>query len=223
MKLSAFLFCLAVAILGCICASARAQETNATPVAIEKSDPNVFWIDRMEKSKNLLEGRCAPYQKLPSQVLVTKGPEYGKEGGGLKLAYKQVSVGGPYGKGGWCGYYTALKRGEKYFDASAYTHLTFWVRGETGGERFQVGMADKQFGMVEDSVKARAIESYLPSKKITTEWQKAMIPLNDMFVDYRLVDAISINFEADLFEDEQTSGVVYIDDLAFEKLSEEQK
>lgn len=194
--------------------------TNAVAQA-EKPNPNLFYVDRMEKSKNLLEGRCAPYHKPPSQVLVTKGPDYGKEGSGLKLAYKQVSVGGPYGKGGWCGYYTTLKKGDKYFDASAFTHLTFWVKGASGGERFQVGVADKQFGMVEDSVKAQAIESYLPEKKVTTEWQKAVIPLNDMFVDYHLVDTVSINFEADLYEEEQSSGVIYIDDMAFEKLDEE--
>ena len=203
-----------------------AEETNTNSnaeqpaVKEEKADPNLFYIDRMETTKNLLGGRCAPYLKPPSKVMMTKGADYGHEGAGLKLVFKQANVGGPYGQGGWCGFYTILKRGDKYFNASPFTHLTFWVRGEEGGERFKVGIADKQYGMIEDSVKSKPIDAYLPEKKITTQWQKAAIPVGDMFVDYNLVDTISINFEADLFDSEEASGTVYIDDLAFEKMTD---
>jgi len=185
----------------------------------EEANVNAFFIDRMETGKNLLGGRCAPYWRPPSKIMMSKGIEYGRKNSGLRLTYKQVNVGGAYGQGGWCGYYTLLVRDDRYFDASAYTFLTFWVRGENGGERFQVGVADKQLGMIEDNVKSKPIEEYLPAKKVTTEWQKAVIPLNDMFVDYNLVHSISINFEASLFDADENNGTVYIDDLAFEKNS----
>jgi len=206
-----------------LCSLALAEQDATAPEKeqdAEAPDPNVFYIDRMDHAQNSIKGRCAPYFRPPSKILVTKGPAYGKDGAGLKLAYNQINVGGPYGKGGWCGYYTVLKRGDKYFDASHFTHLTFWVRGEEGQEEFQVGVADKQFGMIEDSVKSKPVGSYMPSNQITTEWQKVEIPLNDMFVDYHLVDTISINFESDLFDAEEISGTVYIDNMAFERIEE---
>lgn len=201
-------------------AAASAQQTNAVAQA-PAPDPNVFVIDAMEKSRNALEGRCVVYRQPPDSIMFSKGPDYGRSSAGLKLVYRKVNTGGPYGQGGWIGYYTVLKRGEKFFDASDYKYLTFWVRGEAGGERFKVGVADKQFAMIEDSAKSKPIESYLPDGKITSRWQKAVIPLGDMFVDYNLVDSISINFESDLFEEEQNNGTIYIDDLQFEKEARE--
>jgi hypothetical protein len=149
--------------------------------------------------------------------MFSKGADYGRNGAGLKLVYRKKNTGGPYGQGGWIGYYTVLKRGEKYLNASDYKYLTFWVRGEEGGERFKLGVSDKQFAMIEDSAKSKPIEAYLPDGKITGRWQKAVVPLSDMFVDYNLVDSISINFEADLFDGDEANGIVYLDDLQFEK------
>jgi hypothetical protein len=202
-------------LFACVFAS-QGEETNSAS-ATPPPDPNVFIIDSMDKSRNALEGRCAIYRQPPDSIMFTKGSDYGRESAGLKLVYRKMNTGGPYGQGGWIGYYTTLKRGDKYFNASDYKYLTFWVRGEAGGERFKVGVADKQFAMIEDSAKSKPIESYLPDGKLTPRWQKAVIPFADMFVDYNLVDSISINFEADLFDADESNGVVYIDNIAFEK------
>lgn len=196
--------------------ASRGEETNAVSLA-PASDPNVLVIDTMEKSRNALDGRCAVYRQPPDSIMFTKGPDYGRDSAGLKLVYRKMNTGGPYGQGGWIGYYTTLRRGDKYFNASDYKYLTFWIRGEAGGERFKVGVADKQFAMIEDSAKSKPIEAYLPEKKVTVVWQKAVIPFGDMFVDYNLVDSISINFEADLFDADESNGVIYIDNIAFEK------
>ena len=214
-KKSRIVFLLAVLIV-LVVAAAHGEETNAVSTA-QEADTNIFYIDRMEKSRNALDGRCVIYRQPPDSIMFSKGPDYGREGAGLKLVYRKSNTGGPYGQGGWIGYYTLLRRNDKFFNASDYKYLSFWVRGEEGGERFKMGVADKQFAMIEDSAKSKPIDAYLPDGKITTRWQKAIVPLSDMFVDYNLIESVSINFEGDLFDADESNGIVYIDDLAFEK------
>ena len=181
-----------------------------------ESERKTFVIDNMESVQNALRLRCAVYQHAPDRILYSKSSEYGHEGNGLRLSFHKVNTGGPYGQGGWCGYYTLLFAGERYFDATPYTHFSFWIRGDKGGERFQVGLADKQLAMIQDSVKSKPIEDYLPAKKVTTEWQKAVVPLSDMFVDYALLASVSLCFESHLFEEDEVQGTIYVDDMAFE-------
>ncbi|MBN1270508.1 MAG: hypothetical protein JXB04_13040 [Kiritimatiellae bacterium] len=192
-----------------------------TPVrlcsAVEPRDHSLFLIDAMDTVPNALKGRCAVYQQPPDRILFSKADGYGRVGNGLRLTFHKINVGGAYGQGGWIGYYTMLQVGGRYFDASSYTHLTFWVRGEEGGERFQVGIADKPLSMMQDTIKSKPIGDYLPAGRITREWQKAVVPLTDMFVDYELMASISLCFEAALYDEEEVRGTVYVDDLAFEK------
>ena len=184
----------------------------------EATEHRIFVIDRMDTIQNALRGRCAVYRQPPDRILFSKGPGYGRDGGpGLRLSYHKINIGGAYGQGGWIGYYTILQAGDRYFDASGYTHLTFWIRGEQGGERLQVGLADRQLAMVQDSVKSRPIEDYLPAGRVTTGWQKAVVPLTDMFVDYASVASVSLCFESELFDEEEVRGTIYVDDLAFEE------
>jgi hypothetical protein len=110
---------------------------SAAVIGEEADEDRMFVIDNMDKVQNALRLRCAVYQHPPDRILYSKSEEYGREGNGLRLTFHKVNVGGPYGQGGWCGYYTLLFRGERYFDASKYTHFTFWIRGENGGERLQ--------------------------------------------------------------------------------------
>jgi len=178
----------------------------------------VFYVDHFEKGTNLLSGRTSVYQQAPSRVLAsnTDREHYGPSGRSLFIKYDKKNTGGPYGAGGWCGYYTIVKAGRKYFDATAYTKLVFWVKGEKGDENFKIGMADKHWEQVGDSVKSEEIGAYLPAEKLTTEWQKAEVPLDVFFIDMKELASISFGFEGDLFPEGKGSGVVYIDELAFE-------
>lgn len=175
-------------------------------------------VDDFNKNTNLFGGRTNVYQKAPSRALAIQTPSeyYGPGGKSLMLKYDKKGEGGPYGMGGWCGYYTLLKSGNNYFDASGYEAITFYVKGAKGDENFRVGMADRHWDRVGDSVKSEDIGNYLPNGKITTEWQKATVPLEAFFLDYKEVASIAICFETDCFPDGAGRGTVYIDTLRFE-------
>ncbi|MDX9702947.1 MAG: hypothetical protein RBU23_07880 [Candidatus Auribacterota bacterium] len=176
-------------------------------------------IDNFDKQGNSFGGRSSTYVKEPSGIFAGNDSNIkrGDAGRSLKLRYKKANQGGPYGKGGWCGYYTIVKSGPRsYFDATGYTYLTLWVRGEEGGENFKIGVADEAQEQREDSVKTEEIGVYLPAGKITTEWQQARIPLDEVFVDLEKLASLAICFEGDCFPDGGGKGTVYIDDMYFE-------
>lgn len=178
-----------------------------------------FFVDHFEKSVNAMGGRTSTYEQAPSKAMAiqTEKEHVGPAGKSLAIKYDKQNTNGPRGEGGWCGYYSILKVGQKYFDATPYTKLTFWVKGEKGGENFKIGMADRHWEQVGDSVKSEEIGTYLPPpNKITTEWQQVVIPLDVFFIDMKQIASIAVCFEADCFPEGKGAGIVYIDELAFE-------
>ena len=185
--------------------------------------------------KNRMGNRANVFIKAPSKAMISNREDtiLGKKTHVLLLRYEKLNSGGPYDSGGWCGYYTLLKAPgalvaptpenpnpppveEQYLDGSAYKSITFWVRGEKGDENFVVGLSDRHWDRVGDSVKSQEIGKYLPSGKLTKEWQKATIPLDEFFIDHQELAAIAVVFEGDLFPAAGHAGTVYLDDVAFE-------
>ncbi|MBI4335087.1 MAG: hypothetical protein HY589_00350, partial [Candidatus Omnitrophica bacterium] len=149
-------------------------------------------------------------------AVTTDREHYGESGKSLAVRYDKKNTGGPGGTGGWCGYYSILKAGPKYLNATTFTKLTFWVKGEKGDENFKVGLADRHWEQVGDSVKSEDIGVYLKAGRITTEWQQAVIPLDAFFIDMKEIASIAVCFEGDCFPQGKGSGVVYIDEMALE-------
>lgn len=174
-----------------------------------------FVLDNFEAKTNALYTKSGIYESQQSKAQKARTQKEKSEGeNSLLIAFKKQ-------KEGFCGYYMELKQGNKYFDASSYSKITFMVKGNKGGENFQVGLADKKWFEKEDSVKADDIGSYLPQGKITTEWQKAEIPFtawikNDPELNITELGTIAICFETSCFPDGVGSGVIYIDEIAFE-------
>lgn len=175
-------------------------------------------IDDFEKNSNYLGGRSNTYVKEPSRVIAyrTEDEFYGESGRSLMIKYDKKSKGGPYGFGGWCGYYTQVRSGSRYFDATEFKSITFWVKGVKGDENFRIGLADRHWDQVGDSVKSEQIGKYLPEGRITAQWQKAVIPLDEFFLDFKRLASIAICFETDCFPSGGGQGTIYIDDLKFE-------
>ena len=173
-------------------------------------------VSHFSKRTNELGGNSSIYQQAPSKAMVTLVSEGAYDAGGkaLKVDYDKKGTGGPYGKGGWCGFYTLLKQEEKYFDASRFKTLHFWVKGAKGDENFRVGLADKQWDQLGDSVKSEDIGKYLPAGKLTTEWQEATIPLELFYLDLTELASIVIAFEHDCFPEGVGQGTVYIDEMS---------
>lgn len=170
---------------------------------------------------NGLGNKANVYVKAPSKVMISHREEARESNPStvLFLRYEKLNEGGPYGMGGWCGYYTLLKNEKEgvYFDASNYKYISFWVKGETGTENFTVGLSDRHWDKVGDSLKSEEILTYMSGGKITGEWQYVRVPLEEFFLDHSQVAAITINFESDCFPEGKGAGSIYIDDLMLEK------
>jgi len=183
---------------------------------------------------NALGSRTNVFLKAPSKAMVSfrRDTREGKPTTVLMIRYDKKSEGGPNDLGGWCGYYTLLKKShpalvvqgvgpaelqeDVYFDGSQYRAITLWVKGEKGGENFALGVADAHWDKIGDSVKSQEIGKYLPAGKITTDWQKAVVPLDEFFIDYSRLSSIAVSFESDCFPEGMGAGKIYVDDLALE-------
>ncbi len=211
--------------VGLLALSARAA---ASPLLVDD-------FEGEEVIKNMLGNRANVFLKAPSKAMVSRRSEQvnGQESQVLMLRYDKRNSGGPYDGGGWCGYYTLLKSpgalvaptdenpnpeplGEQYLDGSELTQVSFWVRGEKGDENFVLGMSDRHWDKIGDSVKSEEIGKYLPQGRITTEWQKAVVPLDEFFIDYAQLAAVSVVFEGDLFPETGHAGTLYIDNITLE-------
>ena len=161
---------------------------------------------------NLLGRKTNAYKKLPSVCIFERDDRirYGDSGKSLRIDYKKEST-------GWCGYYTMLNQIDgEYYDLRPYKAVSFMIKGAKGGERFEVGMADKNWVIIGDSLKAGSVTKYLP-KGVTAEWQEVIIPLEDFgLLDFSEMGSFVMNFN------EKEEGTVYIDNLKF-YLKEEKK
>lgn len=214
--------------------SGLSAEQVSQPTAVSQAKPVI--VDDFETGAitNSLGSRTNVFIKAPSKAMVSfrKDVRNGRPTSVLMLRYEKKAEGGPYDLGGWCGYYTLLKKAhpaasvegatvaeveeEIYFDGSRYNAITMWIKGDKGNENFVIGVADAHWDKVGDSVKSQEIGKYLPSGKITTDWQKVVIPLDEFFIDTSKLSSISISFESDCFPEGQGSGKVYLDDIGLE-------
>lgn len=159
---------------------------------------------------NLLGNKTNAYKRLPSVCIHELSDEEKFEGTrSLKLTFDKKGS-------GWCGYYTLLNQIDgEYYDLSPYKSVSFMVKGSSGGEVFELGMADKNWIIIGDSLKAGPVEKYLPAG-VTKEWQEVAIPLKDFgSLDLTEMGSFVINFY------KTSQGVIYVDNLRFNKMTEE--
>ncbi len=145
------------------------------------------------------------WAKRPAWSIITKSEEHrmGDTGYGLRLEWKNL--------GGWCGWYTLLDG----LDVTDYNALTFWIKGEEGGERFDIGLADMQMQNLDISAKYVGAVSFFLDNGVTKEWQKVKIPLSRLGADVDLSALGSLVFWC-RYSSAGDSSVVYIDDLMIE-------
>lgn len=211
---------LCVVSMVCVMSSNSSKKDKGSAFAEAKE---ALVIDDFEGDEiiNSLGSKSNVYVKAPSKVMVThtENTRQGKTGRVLLLRYAKENEGGPYGRGGWCGFYTLLKNETegRYFDASNYKYLSFWVKGEVGDENFNVGLSDRHWDKIGDSLKSEEIIAYIEGDKIPTKWTYVRLSLEEFFLDHSQLASITINFEGDCFPEGKGSGIVYIDDIMLEK------
>ena len=91
-------------------------------------------------------------------------------------------------------------------DTERYIYLTFWVKGEKGGENAELSFRD-----------ARSI-SYMPQAtyeipEITNQWQKVVVPLSEIedMVDLSELVHVGIAFGGDVGN--EPGAIIYVDDF----------
>ncbi|MBU4488992.1 MAG: PKD domain-containing protein [Candidatus Omnitrophica bacterium] len=133
------------------------------------------------------------YNENPANVL-------GGSGYSVKIAYNITGV-GSYGS-----FNCALQN----LDARKYSTLSFWVKGQTGGEIFKVGLKD--FASHETKI---MITDYL-LRGVTTEWQKVSIPFAAFraVTDWDKLSNLSLIFEQTIGSG---TGVIYIDSVTLDE------
>jgi len=116
-------------------------------------------------------------------------------GGGV--AYVPVASAGPWIAGRALRLTSSLPGGRvevglNGFDACYADQISFFIRGESGGERVSVGLRD-----VSGAEAQVDVGSCLPAGRLTTDWQAAIIPLS-RFAGIRLtaLQAVTFSFAA---------------------------
>ncbi|MBI3614981.1 MAG: hypothetical protein HY211_00515 [Candidatus Omnitrophica bacterium] len=171
-------------------------------------------LDNFDHSDlNLLGRKANAYKRIPSVCAFSRVPEprVGSQGRGLRLDWAKQTT-------GWCGYYTLLNQIDgEFFDLSSYKEVRFSVRGLKGKESFEIGMADKSWLTIGDSVKAGSIEKYLPPQGVTSSWQEVVIPLSGFGkLDWSQMGSFVINFP------NPSEGTVFLDNLRFIRKTQEE-
>jgi hypothetical protein len=100
------------------------------------------------------------------------------------------------GQGGYCSWIIPLNR----YNASTKKQIAFWVKGEKGGEQYEVGIKDK--------ITPPGQEPKV-SETASTSWTQVFIPLDDFkSQDLSSLENFSLNFKVG-------SGTIYVDQLIF--------
>ncbi len=178
--------------------------------AASSPHPQTLLVDDFERGqtqglfterKNRLDAFQGTWARRPSYTVITKVPDTrsGHPGHALRIEFNKL--------GGWCGWYTLLNG----IDVSGYNALTFWVRGERGGERFDIGLADDRMQAMEiDASYVGTIKAFLP-QGVTTEWQQVKVPLAGLRSELDLTRMGSLVF----WFRYEGGGAIDVDDVQF--------
>jgi len=164
--------------------------------------------DFNEGDLNQLGGKLNVYQRAPSQAekeFVT-AQRRGPFGRGLRIHADREPDGFC---GMWMHFFDMDASQPVYFDAEGYRYLSFWVKGEKGGEDFTIKLADSKWIAKQDSIALGPVTEFLPDG-VSAEWQEVLVPLhsNDT-LDWRQLGGLTLDF------DKPGSHTIYIDDVSF--------
>lgn len=183
---------------------------NATePAATRSSTADVLLVDDFNGDiQNGLFGYRSAFEAEPSSAksLRTDHVFRGKSGKSLRLEVNRREAGFC---GVWIHFFDMHADVPRYFDASGYAYLSFWVRGESGGEAFQVQLADKTWIGKQDSLPLGEISELLPGG-VTTTWQEVLVPLRPREgLNLEELGGLTLNFRS------TGKAVIFVDDVSF--------
>jgi hypothetical protein len=100
------------------------------------------------------------------------------------------------GKDGFCSWIIPLKG----FNATSIKQITFWIKGEVGGEAYDIGVKDQA---------TQPGKEHKVSRVATPSWAKVSIPIEEFKIqNLSSLENFSLTFKSG-------SGTVYVDQLIF--------
>ena len=146
------------------------------------------------------------FAKRPSYALMfkTSKKRIGHTGRALGIQWSKTS--------GWCGYYTLLENELGVpADVTRFNALCFMVKGEKGGERFDVGFADKAMNDQQANAFYVGDVGQFLKNGVGTQWQEVKIPLSliDDQVDLSAMGSVVFFFP------HEGSGKIYVENIMF--------
>lgn len=178
-------------------------------VAPATADDVLLVDDFAAGNRNRLGGYFGVFEGPPSTAEATVA--YAPDGRrALQLNYDKQP-------GGFCGVWVHLfdftlpPPQRRFLDARSFSHLGFWIRGERGGERLRLKLADAAWERRGDALPLGEVSEFLPEGTVLTSWQRARVPLSRIPARVDLALLASVVFEVGGVG----AGRVYITALGF--------
>ena len=126
-------------------------------------------------------------------------------------------------QGQWCGYWSAFRAGQTAYDVSSYDCIEMWVKGENGGEKFKVELADVDFNPENyletqyHKMAIRIVDSPDGAFQLglSTQWKKLSLPLSAFMASPSQIDLSRLKQVNIVFDEYPRSGKIYIDAIKF--------
>ena len=184
------------------------------PTAVLSQRPefsgNCFQVSNFDfGNTNRLGGYFNVFRKEPSSARASlqAGPD-GRRG--LTLDFAKTPA-------GFCGVWTHLfdfkqsVEQRRYFDAETLSLLTFWIRAQTGTERILLKASDARWERLGDAQPIGEVAAFLPQSKLSSAWQRAVVPLSQFPRQLNRRELAGLIFEPL----NNGTGQIQIKDLAF--------
>ena len=173
-------------------------------------DGDVFLLGHFDRGNtNRLGGYFNGFARAPSTsaVSITRALD---DGPALAFSYDKAA-------GSFAGFWIHLfdlKRHPTervFFDASPFTHLTFAIRGERGGEKLALQLADRAWEQREGSLLIGDVASFLDSGRVEARWQRVWVPREAWPAELDSRELASLVF----LTNGEGAGRVFLKDIAF--------
>jgi hypothetical protein len=100
------------------------------------------------------------------------------------------------------------------WDYSGFSTLTFWIKGASDNEQPHIYLQDSDNCQITTCRHFVNVGSFLPTGRVTTNWQQAKIPMSIFAVNGVILTRL--RFFQIAFEFANMNGAIYIDEIRFE-------
>jgi len=181
-----------------------------------KLNSKTMLVDDFNKGRgrNKLDGMNIVWENKPGRCQIKYIKDtfhtFGGTGRSLQVTY-DISVTNT----SYCGYALGLNKR----DISEFNYLSFWVKGEKGGEFFKVELKCWPANTNENRKVGKSYISDYLDGGVTSQWQKVVIPIDTFgsLIDKKDMWELTITFEhyQSTVNGSPMQGTIYLDDILF--------